>query len=58
MDTPFFYGQENLRRGGPFTNPRGWATNITQIEDICSIVRFLANRGLMDYRADDFRQCG
>jgi len=37
---PSFYGQETPERV-PFTNPRGWGiTNFTQIEILCSIVRF------------------
>jgi len=55
MDTPPSLWSETPEPVA-FTNPRDGQNQLTQIEDIVAdFVRFW-HRGLMDYRADDFRQ--
>jgi len=44
MDTPFFYGQETPERVG-FHKSQAMENQLTQIEDIAPIVRFLATEG-------------
>ena len=44
MDTPFFYGQETPERV-EFHKSQGMGTQLTKIEDIAPIVRFLASEG-------------
>ncbi|AZL08277.1 SDR family oxidoreductase [Brevibacterium aurantiacum] len=44
MDTPFFYGQETPERV-EFHKSQGMGNQLTQIEDIAPIVRFLATEG-------------
>lgn len=44
MDTPFFYGEETPERVG-FHKSQGMGNQLTQIEDIVPIVRFLATEG-------------
>lgn len=44
MDTPFFYGQETPERVG-FHKSQAMGNQLTQIEDIAPIVRFLATEG-------------
>ncbi|MCT0203404.1 SDR family oxidoreductase [Synechococcus sp. CS-603] len=44
MDTPFFYGQETPERVA-FHKSQGMGNQLTQIEDIVPIVRFLATEG-------------
>lgn len=44
MDTPFFYGQETPERV-QFHRSQGMGNQLTQIEDIAPIVRFLATEG-------------
>ncbi|NJN29266.1 MAG: SDR family oxidoreductase [Synechococcales cyanobacterium RM1_1_8] len=44
MDTPFFYGQETPERVA-FHKSQGLGNQLTQIEDIVPIVRFLATEG-------------
>ncbi len=44
MDTPFFYGQETPERV-EFHKSQGMGNQLTQIEDIAPIVRFLASEG-------------
>lgn len=44
MDTPFFYGQETPERVG-FHKSQAMGNQLTQIEDIALIVRFLATEG-------------
>ena len=44
MDTPFFYGQETPERVD-FHKSQGMGDQLTQIEDIAPIVRFLATEG-------------
>ncbi|TQL69773.1 NAD(P)-dependent dehydrogenase (short-subunit alcohol dehydrogenase family) [Nocardioides albertanoniae] len=44
MDTPFFYGQETPERV-EFHKSQGMGDQLTQIEDIAPIVRFLASEG-------------
>ncbi|MDN5586904.1 MAG: SDR family oxidoreductase [Brevibacterium sp.] len=44
MDTPFFYGQETPERVG-FHRSQAMGNQLTQIEDIAPIVRFLATDG-------------
>lgn len=44
MDTPFFYGQETPERVA-FHKSQGMGGQLTQIEDIAPIVRFLATEG-------------
>lgn len=44
MDTPFFYGQETPERVA-YHKSQGLGGNLTQIEDIVPIVRFLATDG-------------
>lgn len=44
MDTPFFYGQETPERV-EFHKSQGMGGQLTQIEDIAPIVRFLASEG-------------
>jgi NAD(P)-dependent dehydrogenase (short-subunit alcohol dehydrogenase family) len=44
MDTPFFYGEETPERVA-FHKSQGMGNQLTQIEDIVPIVRFLATEG-------------
>jgi NAD(P)-dependent dehydrogenase (short-subunit alcohol dehydrogenase family) len=44
MDTPFFYGQETPERV-EFHKSQGMGNQLTKIEDIAPIVRFLASEG-------------
>lgn len=44
MDTPFFYGQETPERV-EFHQSQAMGNQLTQIEDIAPIVRFLATEG-------------
>ncbi|HIW90417.1 MAG TPA: SDR family oxidoreductase [Candidatus Corynebacterium avicola] len=44
MDTPFFYGQETPERV-EFHKSQGMGNQLTQIEDIAPIVRFMATEG-------------
>ena len=44
MDTPFFYGQETLERVA-FHKSQAMNGDLTQIEDIVPIVKFLATDG-------------
>ncbi len=44
MDTPFFYGQETPERVG-FHKSQAMGNQLTQIEDIAPIVRFLVTEG-------------
>src|SRR5690606_13254051 len=44
MDTPFFYGQETPERV-EFHKSQGMGGQLTKIEDIAPIVRFLASEG-------------
>lgn len=44
MDTPFFYGQETPERV-EFHKSQGMSNQLTKIEDIAPIVRFLATEG-------------
>jgi len=44
MDTPFFYGQETPERVG-FHKSQAMGNQLTQIEDIVPIVKFLATEG-------------
>lgn len=44
MDTPFFYGQETPERVA-FHKSQGMNGQLTKIEDIVPIVRFLATEG-------------
>lgn len=44
MDTPFFYDQENPERV-EFHKSQAMKNQLTQIEDIAPIVRFLASEG-------------
>jgi len=44
MDTPFFYGQETPERVG-YHKSQGMGNQLTQIEDIVPIVKFLATDG-------------
>ncbi|CRY77837.1 Enoyl-(Acyl carrier protein) reductase [Nocardia farcinica] len=44
MDTPFFYGQETPGRVA-FHKSQAMGNQLTQIEDIAPIVRFLATEG-------------
>lgn len=44
MDTPFFYGQETPERV-EFHKSQGMGNQLTQIEDIAPIVRFLSTEG-------------
>jgi NAD(P)-dependent dehydrogenase (short-subunit alcohol dehydrogenase family) len=44
MDTPFFYGQETPERV-EFHKSQAMGNQLTQIEDIAPIIRFLATEG-------------